>query len=110
MKISLRDTETFDVGDFKGALYLDKKDNEDFNVLLIDCVTRHFKMRLVGARRTYFVLEGSGTFAINDERIDVEPFDLVLIKDGDVFEYDGAMKLFEFNIPATDDANEERLE
>jgi mannose-6-phosphate isomerase-like protein (cupin superfamily) len=110
MKISRADTENFNLGDFSGNLYLDKKDNPDFNVLLIDCLRRHFKMRIHNARRTYFVLEGKGAFIINDEKIPVQQYDLVLIEDGDTFEYDGRMKLFECNIPATDQGNEEKLE
>jgi len=110
MRIRAADAEHFDVGDFRGILYLDKKTNPAYNVLLIECVKRHFKMRLKDATRAYFVVKGSGAFVINDERIAVEPQDVVVVKDGDVFEYEGVMTLFEFNIPATDERNEERLE
>ena len=58
----------------------------------------------------YLVLEGKGTFTINDDTSDAEVDDLFIISDGDVYEYEGKMKLFEFNIPATDESNEEKLE
>ena len=109
MKISLKETEAFDGGEFKGNLYVQKKDGKGFNALLVDCLTGHYKTLLKDATRVYFVFEGSGTFTINDKEMPVEQYDLFLIRSGDTYSYKGTMKLFEFNVPATDEGNEEKL-
>lgn len=110
MKISVGQTRGFDREAFKGNVYVDKQDNRGFNALLVECVTRHYKTKLKGASRMYLVVEGTGTFTINGTRDTAGPNDLFIISDGDTYEYEGKMKLFEFNIPATDKANEERLD
>src|SRR3989338_2266133 len=107
MKISLNQTSFFDKVDFKGNIYVGKKDGNGFNALLVECITRHYKTRLRGASRMYLVIEGTGTFTMNEQQETAEPNDLFIIKDGDAYEYEGKMKLFEFNIPATDEANQE---
>lgn len=110
MKISLKDARFFDRKDFNGNLYIEKDDGKGFNALLVTCLTRHYKTRLIGASRLYLVLEGNGTFTIDDKKESAEPYDFFLISDGQAYEYEGAMKLFEFNVPGTDPSNEERLE
>ena len=60
---------------------------------------------MVGATRSYFVLNGSGKFILNGEEIKVAEGDLVVIPDGGIYKYSGVMKLFEFNVPATTSAN-----
>ena len=110
MKISLKQSRTHDLGAFAAHFYVEKKGGRDFNALLVDCVTRHYKTRMKGAARAYLVLEGNGTFVINGEREAAEAYDFFIISDGDVYEYEGEMKLFEFNVPATDASNEEKLE
>lgn len=109
MKISFKETEAFDRGEFKGNVYVQKHDGKGFNALLVDCVTGHYKTGLKNATRAYFVLEGSGTFTINDQTLTAERYDLFLIQHGDKYSYDGTMKLFEFNVPGTDASNEEKL-
>ena len=110
MKISFEQTKFFDREAFNGNLYVQKNDNKGFNALLVHCVTRHYKTRLTGATRAYLVLEGEGTFSINDKKEKAEKDDLFLIFDNDVYEYEGEMKLFELNIPATDSSNEEKMD
>ena len=110
MKTSRKDARHFDREGFSGDIYVGKEDQKGFNALLVDCVTRHYKTKLTGAIRMYLVLEGSGTFTINDKKEIVERFDFFVISSGDVYEYEGKMKLFEFNVPATDSSNEEKLE
>jgi hypothetical protein len=109
MKIPLKDATFFDRKDFTGNLYVEKKDGEGFNALLVDCVTHHYKTKLTGAVRAYLVLEGNGTFTINGKKEAAEKYDFFLISSGDTYEYEGAMKLFEFNVPGTDSNNEEKL-
>jgi hypothetical protein len=110
MKIALNQTTFFDRGDFIGKVYIEGKDGKGFNALLVECLTRHYKTRLKNAARAYLIVEGSGTFTINNKKETAEPFDLFVISDGDEYEYEGKMKLFEFNVPATESSNEENLE
>src|SRR3989344_1733317 len=110
MKISLNQTIFFDQGDFNGNVYIDGKEGKGFNALLVECITRHYKMRLKNAVRAYLILEGKGSFTINGQTDTAEPYDLFVISSGDSYEYEGPMKLFEFNVPATDLSNEDKLE
>jgi hypothetical protein len=109
VKISLEETVSYDKGSFRARFYSEKKDRTDFNALLVECVTGHYQTKLKGATRVYLILEGSGTFTINGIKETAEQYDLFIISDGDVYEYEGAMKLFECNVPATDASNEENL-
>ena len=110
MKISLKETEAFDLGAFKGNVYVHKDENRAFTSFFVDCLTKHHKVRLTGTTRVYFVMEGSGTFTINERTISAEKYDFFLIKDGDTYSYMGTMKLFSFSIPAADLSNEEKLD
>ena len=109
MKISLKQTLFFDRQAFNGNVYIDKESGKDFNALLVTCLTGHYKTKLKNATRAYLVLEGAGTFTINGKEETAEQHDFFLISDGDVYEYAGKMKLFEFNVPATDSSNEEKV-
>ena len=60
---------------------------------------------MVDATRSYLVLEGSGTFTLNGESSEVKQGDLFVIPDGGEYEYEGEMKLFEFNVPGTTSEN-----
>ncbi len=110
MKIPLSDDRLHDKGDFQARFYVEKGDRIDFNALLVDCLTRHYKTKLKGAARMYLVLEGDGSFTVNGKKEVAQKYDLFILNDGDDYEYEGVMKLFEFNVPATDKSNEEKLE
>ena len=110
MKIPFSQTRSFDREAFNGNVFVEKKDEKGFNALIVHCLTRHYKTKLNGAVRMYLVLEGEGTFTINEKKESAQKDDLFVISDGDVYEYKGEMNLFEFNIPATDSSNETKLE
>jgi hypothetical protein len=110
MKISLKEAAFFDRADFTGNVYVGKEKAKGFNALFVTCITRHYKTKLQGAARAYLVLEGSGTFTIDGKKEPAEQYDFFLISDGQIYEYEGSMKLFEFNVPATDSGNEEKME
>jgi hypothetical protein len=109
MKLSLAQAEFFEREGFNGNVYIKKADNKGFNALLVNCITNHYRARLKNATRAYLVLEGKGSFVVNEKEYSAEPYDFFLISDGDIYEYHGQMKLFELNVPATDRKNEERL-
>lgn len=110
MKIPLSQARFFDRQAFTGNVYIGKEHGKGFNALLVDCLTRHYKTRLKGSVRAYLVLGGSGSFTINGMKEAALPYDFFLISDGDEYEYEGSLKLFEFNVPATDSSNEEKLD
>ena len=110
MKISLSETSFFDKKDFTGNVYVGKDKRMAFNALLVDCIVGHYKTKLSRATRVYLVMAGHGTFTINEAKHTAEEYDLFIINADDTYEYNGAMKLFEFNIPATDESNEEKIQ
>ena len=110
MKIPLKDAKTYDMKDFIARFLVEKKDGRGFNALIVDVLTRHYKTKLMGASRQYLVMEGAGMFIINDEEMSAEPGDFFIIESGSTYSYSGKMRLFEFNVPATDKSNEERLD
>ena len=110
MKISLEQTEVKDKGDFLARFYLTKEQSKDVSLVCVECRTRHYKTKMKGAKRMYLILEGSGSFIINDKREDAKPYDLFIISDGETYEYSGVMKMMEVNVPATDSSNYENLD
>ena len=110
MKIPLAKTTVYDLKDFAAKFYVEKKDGRGFNALIVDVVTNHYKTKLTGALRMYLVIDGTGTFILNDKEFMAEPFDLFIIQSGDTYSYKGKMRLFEFNVPGTDTSNEEKLD
>jgi mannose-6-phosphate isomerase-like protein (cupin superfamily) len=110
MKVPLSDTEVHDRGDFKAHFYVTKDDSKGFSALLVECVRRHYKTRLSRASRAYVVVEGSGTFTVNGKKESAQQYDFFFVGEGDVYEYEGKIKLLEFNFPATDASNEEKLD
>ena len=111
MKIPLSKAKSYDMKDFIARAYIDRKTGKNtFNALFVDCKKRHYKTRLKGATRLYFVISGNGGFVINGKKSRANLHDLFVIRDGDIYEYSGKMKLIEVNVPATGKSNEERLD
>jgi gentisate 1,2-dioxygenase len=110
MKISLNQASIHDKRDFIAKFYLEKKTNPEFNTIFVECINRHYKTKLKNATRIYFVIEGKGYFIIDNIKQEANLYDLFIIKDSQIYEYRGKMKLIEINFPATDKSNEEKLE
>jgi len=107
MKISLSQTEVHDKKDFIAKFYVTKSKNPNFNALLVECITGHYKTKLKNATRIYFIIEGHGTFTINGLTEKAEMHDCFIITANEIYSYEGKMKLIEVNVPATDKENEE---
>ncbi|MFA6530240.1 MAG: hypothetical protein WCT31_00785 [Candidatus Micrarchaeia archaeon] len=110
MKIPLSKTKTYDLKDFIAKVYVKKKGKNSFNAIFVECKKRHYRTKLTGATRLYFVISGSGNFIINGKKERAKLYDLFVITDKDIYEYNGKMKLIEVNVPATGQSNEKRLE
>ncbi|HLD81134.1 MAG TPA: hypothetical protein VJA40_03975 [archaeon] len=110
MKIPLSKTEVHDKKDFVAKVYVTKSQDRPFNALLVEVLKRHYKVRLKNSTRLYFVIKGNGTFTVDGKKEKADLYDCFVIKHGQVYEYEGKMKLIEVNVPATDESNEEKLE
>lgn len=109
-KISLNNTQFFDAGGFSGQVYVPNDANAGFNALLVTVNGRHPKKKMLDTTRSYFVVEGEGTFAVDDTSYQVTHGDLFVIEAGHTYEYSGNMKLFEFNVSADNSFQDEKLE
>jgi mannose-6-phosphate isomerase-like protein (cupin superfamily) len=97
-KISLDETNFFDADGFSGQEYVTREMQAGFNALLVTVAGRHTRKRMIDTTRAYFVVEGTGTFILDEDSHQVEKGDLFIIAPGHEYEYSGTMKLFEFNI------------
>ena len=99
VKISLSHTTQFEREGFSGNIYIDGSNNEGFNALQIDVHGKHPKKRILeGNTRAYYVAEGTGTFTLDGKVHEIKQGDLFVIPAGSEYEYQGKMRLFEFNI------------
>lgn len=110
-KISHSETAKFDREGFSGSVYIHGSNGEGFNALQVDVHGRHPKKRiLVGNTRSYFVADGTGTFILDGESHKVEQGDLFVIPAGSEYEYEGEMRLLEFNVSPDGSFGDEKLE
>ncbi len=109
-KISLTDAFHFERDGFSGDVFVATDQGSGYNALLVDVHGRHYRTGIKGATRNYFVVEGEGKFTLDGEVYQVQKGDLYVIPDGHDYEYEGTMKLLEFNIPGTTRANETNLD
>jgi mannose-6-phosphate isomerase-like protein (cupin superfamily) len=110
MKIQLKDAAIKDKGDYVAKFFLNKTQSEDVSIIFVECRRRHYKTMMKGAKRMYFILDGTGTFTINDKTEQIARHDLFVITDGETYEYEGQMNMLEINVPATDKSHYENLE
>lgn len=111
LRIGLGQTEHFDREGFSGDIYVAKEAGQGFNALRIVVNGRHPRKRvLYGNTRSYFVVEGEGTFTVGSETHAVAYGDLYVIPAGAEYEYEGVMTLFEFNVSPDNSFGDEKLE
>ncbi|KKW10519.1 MAG: hypothetical protein UY49_C0020G0013 [Microgenomates group bacterium GW2011_GWC1_49_7] len=109
-RIRLGEAVHFERDGFSGNIFVGTDQGSGYNALLVDVHGRHYRTGIKGATRNYLVVEGKGTFTLDGEVYQVQKDDLYVIPDGHDYEYEGEMKLFEFNIPGTTRANETNLD
>lgn len=110
LKISSGQTTHIDKEGFSVDFYIQKEKNSDFSALIVDVHGRHYRTKMKGVKRVYFVIKGKGTFTLDHETHQVQKGDMYIIEDGHEYEYEGQMKLFEFNIPAAGLENSKNLD
>ncbi|MEM6998135.1 MAG: hypothetical protein AAF413_04460 [Patescibacteria group bacterium] len=96
---------------FSGDWYIRSDEAKGVNALMIHVHGRHPAKRILeGNTRHYVVLNGEGTFSLNGVIHDVKEGDMITIEPGGEYEYQGNMRLFEFNISPNNTFGDERLE
>jgi RimJ/RimL family protein N-acetyltransferase/mannose-6-phosphate isomerase-like protein (cupin superfamily) len=110
-KISLDETERFERPGFTGNVYIPKEANSGVVALQVDVHGRHPRKRMLqGTTRTYYVVDGEGSFTLGDETHAVAKGDLFIIPPGGEYEYEGKMTLFEMNFSPNNSFRDEKLE
>ena len=109
-KITLSETHAFDKGGFSGQVFVQNDDNAGFNALLVTVNGRHPKKRMIDTVRNYYVIEGQGTFILDEVEHEAKAGDLFIVGPGHVYEYSGSMKLFEFNVSSNNSFKDQVLE
>lgn len=102
---------SFEKVGIKGKIFPSKElAGEDADYLLLETETGHETTIIEHASVfTYYILEGSGYFEINDEREDCTTGDLVIIPKGTKFTYKGKLKMLLINTPAWREEQEETV-
>ena len=110
-KISpFRNGGDFERPGFDGQILVDGSENRGFSSLIIQVHGEHPPKRMLeDTTRTYFVLEGSGSFSLDGIRKTVEKGELVVIEPDGEYQYEGEMSLLETNISATNIFKELKL-
>ena len=104
-RISLDKTEHFEREGFDGHHYVKPEDGLGYSAIFVDVHGEHPLKKMVGATRSYLVIDGEGTFTLNGKPLKVREGDLVVIPSDGEYSYQGEMSLFEFNVPGTTSAN-----
>jgi quercetin dioxygenase-like cupin family protein len=100
LKFGLSDTSNFDRPGFDGHVHVSPEQGLGFTALTIDVNGEHPRKRIIEGTRTYYVVDGNGTFTLDSETHHVQPGDLFVILEYGEYSYEGRMTLFELNIPS----------
>ena len=79
MKFSLKDAKEIGWEGFKAWVYNTSEDFSNLSGLYIELSSERGKVKSTKCDRAYVILEGKGTFTINDKDISVEKMDLVIV-------------------------------
>jgi len=106
MIFSLSNAQKFPRDGFTAYVYNNKDQCSAMETVYVDCFKDHEKVYVKNCHRLYFVIEGAGTFTINDKTSQVKQNDVIIIEPMVPYSYQGKMKLFEVNSPATGEGDE----
>jgi len=106
MHFPFSQTKKIEKEGFTAFLYNLKEDHPSFNTVYVDCHKSHEKVYVKASHRIYFVIEGEGTFTVDNETNQVKKNDVIVIEPTKEYSYKGEMKLFEVNFPATGSEDE----
>jgi len=84
--------------------------NLNVNIVYEEVEEGHFEEFLnTKSTCTWFIIEGEGTFVINDEQIVVTAKDIIMVPPNNRIHYFGKMKMTLFTIPAFNAVNEKHI-
>ncbi len=84
--------------------------NPDYNIIYEETKKGHFEEFLnTRSTFTWFIIEGKGTFVINDEKIEVEAKDIVSVPPNHRMYYLGDLKMILLTTPAFDPKDERHI-
>jgi mannose-6-phosphate isomerase-like protein (cupin superfamily) len=106
MLFKLRDAIKVKRDGFIAYVYNMKSDYSSVNTIYVECHKNHERVYVKNSHRIYFLLEGNGSFNVGEQNYKVEQHDVVIIEPQVEYSYEGKMKLFEVNFPATDEHDE----
>jgi len=107
-KFSFKDTKTKHKYGVDITLYgLNKP---EANIVYEEVQEGHFE-EFLSTKSTYmwFIIEGKGTFVINDEKISVNAKDIIAVPPNNRIHYFGKMKMILFTVPAYNEKNERHI-
>ena len=109
--IPFAEAEHFEREGFSGDVLVPKEAEMGFTALQVNVDGAHpLKQILKGNTRSYFVVDGEGTFMLDGEPQAVNKGDLVVIPAGSQYEYQGTMTLFEFNVSPGNSFRDKKIE
>jgi len=108
-RIESSETEEFSREGFDGHVYV-AEPTLGFNALAVDVHGRHPRKKMLGdTTRSYFVIEGHGVFVLGNESYNAGAGDLFIVPPGAEYEYEGEMRLFEFNVSPSKNIQDEKI-
>jgi quercetin dioxygenase-like cupin family protein len=109
-RIKLEETQVFHREGFDGHVYVPSDAGVGFNILGIDVHGSHPRKRMLGdTTRTYYVIDGSGSFTLGDTTSEVIAGDLFIIPPDEEYEYSGEMRLLELNVSPSNQFSDEKI-
>jgi len=88
----------FDEHGFSGDVYVTSEEKKGFSAIRVAVHGKRPRKKMADFTRAYFVVDGEGTFTIDDVTHKVQKYDLYVVEPGNEYEYEGTMTLFEFTI------------
>lgn len=109
--IPLDQATHFERDGFTGDILVPKEAALGFMALQVNVDGEHpLKRMLRGTTRTYYVVDGSGTFTLNGEEVSVDKGGMVVIQPGNEYSYKGTMTLFEVNVSPNNSFKDRKVE
>lgn len=109
-RVKLSETEGFRREGFDGHVYVPSEAGVGFNVLSVDVHGSHPRKRMLGdTTRTYYVIDGTGSFTLGDNTTEIQAGDLFIIPPDGEYEYNGQMRLLEVNVSPSNGFQDEKL-
>jgi mannose-6-phosphate isomerase-like protein (cupin superfamily) len=92
------------------SITLYPSNRDDANIVYEEVLEGHFEEFLsTKSTYTWFIIDGEGTFVVNDEKFPVVEKDIVTIPPNNRIHYFGKMKMLLFTVPAFDEKNERHI-